>query len=213
MSRAIDITGKRYGRLVVREKAGTDRFRQIKWLCDCNCGNQTIVTSGNLRNGHTTSCGCYNKQRISETHKKHGMFGTRLYNIWAGMIQRCNNPKNTKYKNYGARGISVCDEWEGSFKCFYEWAITNGYKRNLTIDRIDVNGNYQPTNCRWVGIETQENNRTDNIYITINGETRTLSEWCRTNGINVSTALQRIRFGWDSIRAVTEPPKRRKKND
>ena len=126
----------------------------------------------------------------------------RLYSIWHNMKTRCYNPKAEKFKHYGGRGISVCEEWRTSFKAFYEWAIANGYRDNLTIDRIDMNGNYEPSNCRWVDMLVQNNHSRKNRLITHNGETKTASEWARQYGINRQLFATRIRRGWRFERAI-----------
>ena len=214
MGKCINLIGKRFGRLIVIQQAGREKFGEILWLCKCDCGNEKITSSSRLRKGKCTSCGCYQKEAIVKAKRKHGMFGTRIYSVWATMIQRCSNPHNSKYKNYGARGISVCKEWSDSFEAFYEWSMSNGYADNLTIDRINVDGNYEPANCRWIGMIDQENNRTNNVLITINGITKTRTEWCRINGIKPQIACQRVFSGWNEIDAVTKPvnKKRRKIN-
>lgn len=148
-----DLTGQRFGHLFVVEKTDLRQNRLVMWKCICDCGNETIVQGQNLRNGHTQSCGC-RKANIP----KHGLTGKRVYRIWRDMKQRCNNPRSHNYKNYGGRGISVCDEWQ-TFEPFYEWAMANGYRDDLTIDRIMVNENYSPSNCRWATWKEQAANK------------------------------------------------------
>lgn len=155
--RFVDLTGKRYGKLIVLERSN-DGKRIIRWVCRCDCGNETIVQGGNLKNGHTQSCGC----KISESNTKHGQWGTKLYNVYHGMKQRCYNPKASNYRYYGGRGITICDEWQ-KYEPFHEWAMGNGYEEGLSIDRIDNDGNYEPSNCRWEEPTTQTiNQRTRN---------------------------------------------------
>lgn len=140
---------------------------------------------------------------MGNLNKIHGHKNDRLYNIWARMKQRCENPKLYGYKDYGGRGITVCAEWH-EFTPFYDWAMTHGYKENLTIDRIDLNGNYEPSNCRWVTMKVQANNKRRNHLITLNGETHTISEWARITGINKSTIRNRIvLYGWNIEKALT----------
>lgn len=150
--------GERYGKLVVMEEAESIYSKTGKmirrWKCKCDCGNITIVRHGDLRNGSTVSCGCYNYEKESAA-KTHGYSRTKLGNVFEGMKQRCNNPKNKNYEKYGGRGIKICTEWLNDPKKFFDWAIKNGYKEGLSIDRIDVNGNYEPDNCRWADNETQ----------------------------------------------------------
>lgn len=143
--------------------------------CQCECGNIGEVQLSCLRNGHSTSCGCEQKKKASIANTKHGLEKHPLYNTWKNMKKRCNYLNASEYENYGGRGISVCEEWSNSFQNFYNWSINNGWSKELTIDRIDTNGNYCPKNCRWANVETQMNNMTKNHYIEYNGDTYTLS--------------------------------------
>lgn len=157
----IDLTGQRFGKLVVLHRVNRGNTSKTEWLCKCDCGNESIVRSSNLRDGHIRSCGCL----ISETNRKHGQWNTRLYRIYYAMKQRTQNPNSVHYKYYGAIGVRVCPEWDQSFEAFYNWAIQNGYDDQLSIDRIDPSGDYEPTNCRWADKTTQSFNRklgTDN---------------------------------------------------
>lgn len=162
----IDLTGQKFGRLFVVERYGKGcKGKDAKWLCLCDCGGMTVSTGKNLRSGNSKSCGCYKRERTSETKRKHG-FGIkkeRLYLVWVEMRHRCSNSNDTSYKYYGGRGISVCEEWS-DYARFREWAFANGYDPyaaygKCTIDRIDVNGNYEPSNCRWVDMKTQNANK------------------------------------------------------
>lgn len=132
----------------------------------------------------------------SKNNLKHGMRYTRIYNIWRSMRQRCKNPHHINYHNYGGKGVTVCDEWDNSFETFYSWAIKNGYTDTLTIDRIDSNGNYEPSNCRWASYKVQANNTKSNHLITYNGVTRTKAEWADITGINYGTICARLERGW-----------------
>ena len=198
-----DIKGQRFGRLFVIEKV--KRNKSTLWKCQCDCGNITYVDTTRLRRGEIVSCGCYMRE-IARKPKKHGMTGTPLYIKYQAMIGRCKYPSNINYKAYGGRGICVCEEWQKDFRNFYKWAMENGYEDGLTIDRIDVDGNYEPSNCRFVPMSEQYNNRTDNHYLTYNGETHTLSEWSRIKGINVGTLKDRVnKLHWSDEDALTKP--------
>lgn len=187
-----DLTGKRFGRLLVIGCAGKNQSNQTKWSCLCDCGNTITALGYNLKNGNTKSCGCLQKDIMKTQLLKHGKTGSRLFNTWLHMKQRCNNPNDRAYKNYGARGITVCDEWQNDFEAFYTWATTSGYSDNLTIDRIDNNGSYSPENCRWITIQEQQGNKRDNVRVTFNGQIKTVSEWAREFNCRTSAVYREI---------------------
>jgi hypothetical protein len=176
-----DLTGQRFGRLTVASLVASPAGTQTptKWVCLCDCGSSLIVRGYNLKSGNTLSCGCLQKDRVKETQTTHGMTGTRLYVIWQHIIGRCARAKDKAYKWYGARGITICDEWLNSFEAFYEWAMSHGYSDDLTIDRIDVNGNYCPENCRWITLKEQQRNKRDNVRVSFNGQVKTVAEWAK----------------------------------
>ena len=158
----IDLTGMRFGRLTVIERDAA-RGREAKWLCKCDCGNTKVVQGNHLRAGSIRSCGCLGSENRMQVNVTHGGTYDRLYNIWLGIRKRCFNPNEPAFHNYGGRGITVCDEWS-DFAVFREWALKTGYDQNApryqcTIDRIDVNGNYEPSNCRWVDMKVQRMNQ------------------------------------------------------
>lgn len=197
-----DISGQRFGKLTAICKHHSEWNKETKisrnfWLFRCDCGKEKIIDKYSVLRGLTTSCGCYaNEQRIKK-NTKHGLFKseTRLYRCWQDMKNRCYNPTRAKYRIYGARGIRVCDEWKHNFKAFYDWAINNGYKENLTLDRIDVNGNYYPENCRWATLKEQANNTRRNKKITLNGVTKNLTQWLSLYNISSSSYHYKINKG------------------
>ena len=173
-----DLTGQRFGRLAVVSVVDSEAGANIptKWLCQCDCGNLTQVQGSNLKSGVTQSCGCLQREMARERQLKHGKTGSRLYVIWSHMRHRCEYDWEYGYEHYGGRGITVCDEWK-EFEPFYKWAIESGYADNLTLDRIDVNGNYCPKNCRWATQKEQNLNKRTTVRIEYNGEFKTESEW------------------------------------
>ena len=167
MGKIKDLTGKKFGRLTVIKRVENDKSNRSQWLCKCECGKEAIVKSHYLTSGQKKSCGCLQSEINSSVHTKHGHRNSRLYRIWQGMITRCFNQNHSHYKDYGGRGIIVCDEWKKDFQCFYDWAVANGYSDDLTIDRIDNDGNYEPSNCRWATRKEQTRNRSITKKISI----------------------------------------------
>lgn len=197
-----DLTGQRFGKLTVIGIEETET-RKTFWVCQCDCGNMKVVRSDSLICGAIKSCGCLKKQqdRINLTaNHSHKMSGTRIYQEWQGMKGRCYNPNDPRFDRWGGRGIEVCEEWRNSFESFYEWALANGYKENLTIDRIDNDGDYTPSNCRWATQQEQSRNRSSNINITIGNATKTLTEWCEIFELPYKTIVARYhRNGFISL--------------
>lgn len=198
-----DLIGKIFGRLKVvsyshKEKKENNVGFLHYYNCICECGNKCLVERNSLKYGNTKSCGCIHKEQIVKRNKNTAKLSgdsvkyERLYNIYNAMINRCYSINNEKYNNYGGRGIKICDEWLNGWNCFKNWALSNGYSDNLTIDRINVDGNYEPNNCRWVTNKVQANNKTNNKYLEYNGETKTLSEWCDELNLPYHTIKARL---------------------
>lgn len=185
MPKVIDITGHRFGKLVALSVAGSNANHATKWLCRCDCGNESVVLSDNLRRGHTTSCGC---GRIV-----HGRFGSSEYKAWCGIVARCTNPKYKEWRYYGGRGITVCPEWLASAKAFLEYMGPRpgpGY----SIDRIDTNGNYEPGNVRWADAKTQARNKRTSRYVEFDGVRLTLAEWSEKLGVKFDVLEGRFKY-------------------
>ncbi len=200
-----DLVGKRFGRLIVISREYKKNTKQTIWLCRCDCGNEILVAKQKLINHKTISCGCYRKEMVST----HNMSQTRIYRIWIKMKERCYNQNHKFYKNYGGRGIRICEEWlnkKNGFINLYNWAIENGYEENLTIERIDVNGNYEPNNCAWITMKEQARNKRNTIILNFNNEEKTLIEWAEITGINKGVILKRINsLNWSIEKALTTP--------
>lgn len=206
------LEGKVFNYLYVKQYIGDSNY-----LCEClNCGNETIASARRLKSGRKKSCGCMRYVFISEALTTHGDSHSRLYREFYDMHTRCyGNYDPVAQKIYKDRGITVCDEWFHNYCAFKEWALANGYRDDLTIDRIDNQRGYSPDNCRWVTQLEQASNKRNNMYITIGGVTHTMAEWCRINGISYTSVCKRINErGWDPVRAVTQPNRKynKKKN-
>lgn len=190
MDRCDDLSGMKFGYWKVVERAANNSQGSAMWACECECGNRRILRAQVLRNGRSLSCGCHK----NDYNKRHGGKGSRLYEIWRQMRYRCDNQNNHAYNDYGGRGIKVCSEWY-DFAKFRDWAYSAGYSDDLSIDRIDVNGNYEPSNCRWATSKIQMNNRRNTAHYEYNGELKTLSEWSRELGIPRTTLINRMKKG------------------
>lgn len=198
-----DITGNVYGRLTAIKEISSEWNKEKKkylslWLFRCECGNEKIINKTSVMRGLTLSCGCLNKELTIKRNLVHNLYKTekRLYRCWQDMKNRCYNKNRKKYARYGGRGIKVCDEWLHSFENFYNWAINNGYEEHLTLDRIDVNGNYCPENCRWATWKEQANNTSKNHKITLNGVTKNLHEWLKIYNISSSSYYRLSKRGF-----------------
>lgn len=208
MRKSINIAGIKFTRLTAikfdhyHKKPNGQRVEY--WLCKCDCGKTSIVCKGDLTSGNIKSCGCLLKEAL-HTHK---LSKTRLYKTYHNIKKRCYNLNNPRYKDYGKRGIKMCTEWENDFVAFYNWSLNNGYKDNLTIDRIDNNGNYEPSNCRWVNAKIQGRNTRSNRLFTYNGETHCIVEWAEMYNIKYHTLKKRLNsYGWSIGKALNTPVK------
>lgn len=196
--------GRKSGRLTVLKKEGTANHKIL--ICKCECGNIAKVSYQHFMTGHTKSCGCLRTEMVSAgTHTTHGECYSRLNSIWRSMRTRCRNVLKEYNKYWAGRGIKVCDEWE-DYSVFAAWAKSNGYQEGLSIDRIDVNGDYCPENCRWVTNAEQQRNKQNTIYYTLNGITKPLIEWCEDYGVKFNTVRKRMTKGYSGEKLFTKPP-------
>ena len=212
--------GQRFGRLVIIElhsrkkyinsSNGRRRYRYF-YKCLCDCGQECIVGEDALKFGGTKSCGCIRYENsIENTHilnkgHEHGLSNHRIYRIFHGMKSRCYNPKKKSYFDYGARGIKICDEWLNDVKSFYDWSLLNGYKDDLTIERIDVNKDYSPENCTWISQKEQAKNTRRNVFYEYKGEKKILKEWAEEYNLPFSCVRKRICRGWTLEKALNTP--------
>lgn len=197
-----DHSGEKYGKLSVIRRM-PEKGKGVKYECVCDCGNHVIVMGCNLITGATRSCGCIRKEKTRKLRLSHGKCETRIYTCWRNMLSRCENEKNTEYKNYGKRNIHVCAEWH-NFQKFYKWSVSNGYDDSLTIERIDVNKGYSPENCTWATTYTQARNKTNNVKIEFKGKTKIITDWAKEVGICDSTIRHRLKKGMTIDEALTK---------
>lgn len=202
-----DLLNKRIGKLVAIKFLKSTKSKKARWLCKCDCGNFIEVQTSNLCNGSTVSCGCHKSSLTSARNTTHGKTNTPEYNSWNSMVRRCTDPKSSGYEYYGGRGIKVCDRWM-KYDNFYK-DMHPSYEEGLTIDRIDVNGDYEPSNCKWSSMKEQVINRRCTKMYTYNGETMTLMDWARKTGIKQQTLYSRINnYGYSIEKALTEKVKK-----
>ncbi len=196
-----DMKGLRFGRLLVKSYAHTDGERKAHWYCVCDCGETGVFSGKSMRSGLTQSCGCLQREMASSANKTHGISKTRLYRIWGAMKRRVKNPRCRGYAFYGGRGIKLHSAWE-KFEAFQDWALENGYRENLSIERVDVNGDYSPANCSWVSMKIQSKNRRTNVVY----EGEIASDASRRLGGSKGLVSTRVRtYGWSLERAFTTP--------
>ena len=194
MGKLIDLTGQRFGRLVVWDRAENNKQGRAMWRCRCDCGKDTVVSGTDLHSGTTKSCGCLRIIRVGETHRHHGGTKSRLFRIWSGMHTRCYNRNVHNFNDYGGRGITICDEWLYDFAAFRDWAMAHGYQDNLSIDRIDNDKGYSPENCRWVSGKVQRANQRphkSSVTRVLCAETgrvyESISEAAKSTGISIQS--------------------------
>ena len=196
----VDLRGKKFGRLVPIEVVGSDKYSKHIWKCKCDCGNTTYATTGLLTSGKTKSCGCYKQDEFKQRVTTHGMTNTRVYGIWQQMKDRCLNSKNPHFYCYGGRGITVCERWKNSFENFL--SDMGNPNNDLSIDRIDPDGNYEPSNCRWATVYQQAHNKRNTIRVTIDGVTDTIDKWEELSPVRGHTIRKRLRQGYNARDAV-----------
>lgn len=194
-----DIIGKQFGYWEVLKRV-SPKSRKRRYLCLCKCGNMKEVNYDSLKLGKSISCGCYHKEEMIKRQTTHGQSGNRIMTIYYDIKSRCYDLKNKRFSDYGGRGIKMCDDWYNSTEKFVEWAFENGYSEELSIDRIDVNGNYEPSNCRWIPISEQANNKRNSIMFTFFGVTKNLKEWCKVINENYQKMYGRYSRGYETFR-------------
>lgn len=205
----IDLTGQKINNLLVLKRI-PNIGKNTAWLCKCDCGNISKVTSNHLKSKKNPTISC--KECLRKRKIRHGLTNTKEHKVWQDLRARCYRPKTSNYIHYGGRGISVCDRWRYSFENFLTdmgFAPTKEH----SIDRIDVNGNYEPANCRWATKKEQSRNTRSNKFIEINGIKKCIIEWCEIYGIKCNTYFKRVEMGWDKIKAITHPVKKLKKHN
>jgi hypothetical protein len=188
-----DLSGKKFGKLTVVKKQGRQGSFAL-WECLCDCGETSFVITTNLTRGKQVSCGCYNKKLQTELHTTHDLYNHPLYSVWSSIKTRCYNSKCKHYNRYGGRGIKVCEQWLDFINFYNDMLI--GYEKGLTIDRIDNNGNYEPSNCRWATTKEQQNNKRSSVFMEYNNEVKTLKQWADYYSIDYHSLWSRHKKGY-----------------
>lgn len=207
MNNLRDLIGKKFGKLTIIKRVENDKNDRTQYLCKCDCGKEKIIRGSSITSGNTRSCGC-----LSGRKKTQELYNTRIYKIWSNIKSRCTNPNYKRFQDYGGRGISVCKDWN-KFDNFKDWAMSNGYADNLTIDRIDNNGNYEPNNCRWVTQKINSHNKRNNLYFTHQNKTQCLKEWAEELNIDYILLYNRIiKRKWNFEKAIITPIMENRRN-
>lgn len=203
--KASELVGKRFGNIEVLRREPNNKYGNTMWLCRCDCGTEWVVVAGALK--YIRNCRKCGYKKVAEHRTKHGGAYTRLYKVYKGMLGRCNNPNRKGYQNYGGRGINVCEEWQGEngYETFRKWALENGYDDKQSIERIDVNGDYCPENCKWIKKSDQAYNKRNSLIYEMDGKKQDLAQWAREYGINYYTLWSRLKRGMDIRSALTKP--------
>ena len=216
MGKVRDLTGQRFGKLTVIEPIGKDKHTNVIWHCLCDCGNYHDAVSRSLVNGGCKSCGCLNVGKYrGKVRERHGCSKERLYRVWTDILNRCYDERKKGYKSYGGRGIAVCDEWRNSYKAFRSWAYANGYDpaksgKECSLERVDVDGDYCPANCKWITMKEQAWNKRDTFWVEYHGKSITLREASEIGGVYQETIRCRIASGWSVERAIEQPVRKMK---
>jgi len=204
MPKFIDLTGKTFNQLTIIERAENTKQGKARWVCRCTCGKISTIDGANIRNGHTKSCGCFAKESLEKNRYRHGMAHTSEYGIWCNILQRCNNPNDKAFKDYGGRGITICDEWKNDFMAFYNHVGKRPSPKH-SIDRINNDGNYEPNNVRWATQKQQSNNQRSNVKITLYGIALSMTQWAKISHTPLSTICCRIKRGCPHEKAIFQP--------
>lgn len=208
----VDLSGAQFGKLTVTVRIGSNKAGSAIWDCLCDCGSSVKVATSSLKNGNTKSCGCLKMEKLISRSTTHGLSGghgknTRLYRVWLHMRCRCLSKTAQDFKYYGGRGIKICAAW-AKYENFHAWAVGNGYAENLTLDRKDNNGDYEPCNCRWATRKQQSRNTRQNRIISFGGDKKTVGEWAEITGLG-STLRMRLHRGWSPERSITTPKRQK----
>lgn len=207
MGKLIDMTGREFEECVVIKRSDklSKDGKKIFWECECKCGNTFTARGSDIRSGNTKSCGCLVKKKARTRKGAHGQRNSRIYTIWNNMKLRCYNKNQNNYFNYGGRGIKICDEWKNDFTTFYNWAIENGYSDELSIERINNDGDYEPSNCKWANLHEQARNKRNNRFLEHDGKKMIAPDWSKVTGIPEKIIYDRMTKGWDDERVLTQP--------